>query len=61
MKTKNEHEDYCCCCYCLSSEVCGVGVAGKNNGDVVSVAFTVVVEGYIGIVIVIVKVFVLTV
>ena len=54
MKTKNEYEDICCCCYCLSSVVCGVGVAGKNNGDVVSVAFTVVVEGYIGIVIVIV-------
>ena len=62
MKTKNEYEDYLCWCYCFSSVVCDVGVAGKNNGDVVSVAFkfTVVVEGYdIGIVIVIVKVFVL--
>lgn len=61
MKTKNEYEDYCCWCYCLSSVVCDVGVAGQNNGDIVSVAFAVVVEGYdIGIVIVIVKFFIST-
>ena len=59
MKTKNEYEDYCCWCYCLSSVTCDVGVAGQNNVDIVSVAFAVVVEGYdIGIVIVIVKFFI---
>lgn len=61
MKTKNEYEDYCCWCYCLSSVTCDVGVAGQNNVDIVSVAFAVVVEGYdIGIVIVIVKFFIST-
>ena len=60
IKTKNEYEDYCCWWYCLSSLVCDVGVAGKDNGDVVSVAFAVIVAGYdIGIVIVIVMVFIL--
>lgn len=61
MKTKNEYEDYCCWCYCLSSVTCDVGVAGQNNVDIFSVAFAVVVEGYdIGIVIVIVKFFIST-